>query len=101
MSNGNSRASWKYAFAYTGIVVGAGFATGQEVLQFFASYGLISFLGVVLTGLIVMFIGRQAAKLGYSTHAESHVLPLNTLFGKSLVSLSISFLPSSYTDSQL
>lgn len=82
MSNGNSRASWKYAFAYTGIVVGAGFATGQEVLQFFASYGLISFLGVVLTGLIVMFIGRQAAKLGYSTHAESHVLPLNTLFGK-------------------
>lgn len=82
MSKGNKRASWKYAFAYTGIVVGAGFATGQEVLQFFASYGLISFIGVILTGLIIMFIGRQAAKLGYSTHAESHVLPLNTLFGK-------------------
>ena len=84
MSNGKSWASWRYAFAYTGIVVGAGFATGQEVLQFFTSYGLISFLGVILTGLIVMFIGRQAAKLGYSTHAESHVLPLNTLFGKKL-----------------
>lgn len=84
MANGKSRASWKYAFAYTGIVVGAGFATGQEVLQFFASYGLISFIGVILTGLAVMFIGRQAAKLGYSTHAESHVLPLNTLFGKKL-----------------
>ena len=84
MSNGNRRASWKYAFAYTGIVVGAGFATGQEVLQFFASYGLISFVGVILTGLAIMFIGRQAAKLGYSTHAESHVLPLNTLFGKKL-----------------
>lgn len=84
MAKGNNRASWKYAFAYTGIVVGAGFATGQEVLQFFTSYGLYSFIGVVLTGLIVMFIGRQAAKLGYSTHAESHVLPLNTLFGPAL-----------------
>lgn len=84
MSNGNRRASWKYAFAYTGIVVGAGFSTGQEVLQFFASHGLISIAGVILTGLIIMFIGRQAAKLGYSTHAESHVLPLNTLFGKKL-----------------
>lgn len=84
MSNGFKRASWKYAFAYTGIVVGAGFATGQEVLQFFSSYGLISIIGVILTGLIVMFIGRQAAKLGYQTHAESHVLPLNTLFGTRL-----------------
>ncbi|WP_035856056.1 YkvI family membrane protein [Jeotgalicoccus marinus] len=84
MSNGLRRASWKYAFAYTGIVVGAGFATGQEVLQFFSSYGLISIIGVILTGLIVMFIGRQAAKLGYSTNAESHVLPLNTLFGVKL-----------------
>ncbi|CDZ99733.1 hypothetical protein BN1048_00627 [Jeotgalicoccus saudimassiliensis] len=84
MTKGNKRASWKYAFAYTGIVVGAGFATGQEVLQFFASHGLISIAGVILTGLIIMFIGRQAAKLGYSTHAESHVLPLNTLFGKKI-----------------
>lgn len=59
MSNGLNRASWKYAFAYTGIVVGAGFATGQEVLQFFTSYGLISIVGAILTGLIVMFVGTQ------------------------------------------
>lgn len=84
MSNGLNRASWKYAFAYTGIVVGAGFATGQEVLQFFTSYGLISIVGAILTGLIVMFVGRQAAKLGYATHAKSHVVPLNTLFGDKL-----------------
>lgn len=30
----------KFALAYTGIVVGAGFSTGQEVLQFFSSFGL-------------------------------------------------------------
>ena len=100
MSNGLNRASWKYAFAYTGIVVGAGFATGQEVLQFFTSYGLISIVGAILTGLIVMFVGRQAAKLGYATHAKSHDT-FNTLLETNLESLSISYLPSSYTGLQL
>jgi uncharacterized membrane protein YkvI len=36
-------------FAYVGIVVGAGFSTGQEVMQFFTPYGLWSYIGVLPT----------------------------------------------------
>lgn len=84
MSQGKNRASWRIGFAYAGIIVGAGFSTGQEVLQFFASHGLISILGIILAALILMFVGRQAAKLGFRLNADSHETPLRVLFGKKL-----------------
>lgn len=58
MTQGKNRASWRIGFAYAGIIVGAGFSTGQEVLQFFASHGLISILGIIIAALILMFAGR-------------------------------------------
>ena len=36
------------AFAFVGVVVGAGFATGQEIFQFFTSNGQFSVLGLLL-----------------------------------------------------
>jgi len=40
----NSRVStFKVAATYIGTVVGAGFASGQEMLQFFAVFGLKGF----------------------------------------------------------
>lgn len=81
MSNGKNRASWRIGFAYAGIVVGAGFSTGQEVLQFFTSHGLISIVGILVAALILMFVSRQAAKLGYRLDADSHEEPLRALFG--------------------
>lgn len=84
MTQGKNRASWRIGFAYAGIIVGAGFSTGQEVLQFFASHGLISILGIIIAALILMFAGRQAAKLGFRLNAESHETPLRVLFGPKL-----------------
>lgn len=84
MSQGKNRASWRIGFAYAGIIVGAGFSTGQEVLQFFASHGLVSILGIILAALILMFVGRQAAKLGFRLDADSHETPLKALFGQKL-----------------
>ena len=37
--------------AFVGLVVGAGFATGQEVLQYFISFGAIGIVGAVLSGI--------------------------------------------------
>ena len=82
MSQGKNRASWRIGFAYAGILVGAGFSTGQEVLQFFASHGMVSIFGIILAALILMFVGRQAAKLGFRLNAESHETPLRALFGE-------------------
>lgn len=72
----------KFAFAYTGIVVGAGFSTGQEVLQFFTSFGLWSFAGIAITAICVLFMSRQTAKLGFRYDVTSHEVPLHKLFGK-------------------
>ena len=61
-------------------MVGAGFSTGQEVMQFFTSYGLWSYIGVILSGLILGFIGRQVAKIGSAFDAQNHESTLDYLF---------------------
>lgn len=72
----------KFAFAYCGIVIGAGFATGQEIMQFFTNNGIMSFAAITLAVLMVTFAFRQSAKVGYLYDVESHELPLIKLFGK-------------------
>ncbi|QDW92315.1 hypothetical protein GJU84_09950 [Staphylococcus chromogenes] len=74
----------KIAFAYVGVVVGAGFSTGQEVKQFFSMYGIYSYIGVIISGLILTFIGRQVAKIGTAFDANNHESTLEYLFGKKL-----------------
>lgn len=72
----------KIGFAYVGVVVGAGFSTGQEVMQFFTEYGLWAYIGVLISGVILGFIGRQVAKIGTAFDAENHESTLAYLFGK-------------------
>ena len=43
----------KIAGAICGYFIGGGFASGQELLQFFASYGLWG-IGAVLVSLVIM-----------------------------------------------
>lgn len=81
---GLNKEAIKIGFAYVGIVVGAGFSTGQEVMQFFTGFGLWSYIGVILSGLILGFIGRQVAKIGTAFDAQNHESTLEYLFGKGL-----------------
>ena len=78
---GLNKEAIKIGFAYVGIVVGAGFSTGQEVMQFFTPYGLWSYIGVLLSGLILGFIGRQVAKIGTAFEATNHESTLQYVFG--------------------
>ena len=39
----DKKAVMKYAGAFIAWVIGSGFATGQEILQFFTSYGYYSY----------------------------------------------------------
>ena len=34
-----NRLSWKIAFAYIGVIVGAGLSSGQDLLQYFLCFG--------------------------------------------------------------
>ena len=45
------------AMTYIGAVVGAGFASGQELWQFFARWGFSGWLGILLAGLLFALAG--------------------------------------------
>ena len=51
-------------------------------MQFFTPYGLWSYIGVLISGLILGFIGRQVAKIGTAFEATNHESTLQYLFGQ-------------------
>ncbi|PTJ22157.1 hypothetical protein [Staphylococcus simulans] len=79
-----NKASYAIALAYLSFIVGAGFTTGQELLQFFVNHGNIAYIAVIITGVIVAFGTRQVAKMGYRLEADSYDISLHNLFGKVL-----------------
>jgi uncharacterized membrane protein YkvI len=50
---------------YIGAVIGAGFASGQETLQFFAVYGVEGLVGAVVTGFLFSLLGISIILIGY------------------------------------
>jgi len=51
---------------YVGTIIGAGFASGQEIWQFFSRHGDWGALGIGLAGTMFYFIGRSALERGRS-----------------------------------
>lgn len=89
-----NRQSLQIAMAYMSVVIGGGFASGQEVLQFFTGFGLIGILGTLLSGLLFAFLGMQIARISSKMKADSHKAVLYILFGQKagfLVDLVLSF----------
>lgn len=59
-----------FAGAFIAWIIGSGFATGQEILQFFTSYGYNSY-GVVLLNLLgFLFLGQVLLTTGYAHREE-------------------------------
>src|SRR5690606_6046726 len=73
--------AFQLAFAYMGVIIGGGFASGQEVLQFFTGYGMASIAGTLLAGFLFAFLGRQIAQMSTRLQAQSHKHVLHVLFG--------------------
>jgi uncharacterized membrane protein YkvI len=63
----------KIAGVYIGTVVGAGFASGQEMLQFFAAYGNLGYVGLFIVTLLFAAFGWIIMDLGYGLHATSYL----------------------------
>lgn len=64
--------SYQIASAFVGLVVGAGFTSGQEIMQFFTSFGWTSLLGALCATFLFALLGMQVAKLGADLQATSH-----------------------------
>lgn len=65
--------AWQVAATYIGTVVGAGFASGQEVLQFFGYFGYWGIIGLALAGFLFYYFGKVILVLGQEFKAQSHV----------------------------
>ena len=68
----NVKESIIVAFAFVGVVVGAGFATGQEIFQFFTSHGIYSIGGIFITGLIITLGGIFVLNTGFRLRSQNH-----------------------------
>ncbi|MFC0523442.1 hypothetical protein ACFFGV_07575 [Pontibacillus salicampi] len=62
----------RIASAFVGIIVGAGFASGQEILQYFTSYGYLGTAGAIAATALFAYMGMMLTKLGTRTKAKSH-----------------------------
>lgn len=63
----------KVAATYIGTVVGAGFATGQEILQFFNRFGIMGLAGILISTIMFIFFGYIIMNLGANLNARSHL----------------------------
>jgi uncharacterized membrane protein YkvI len=63
--------SFQLASVYVGTVVGAGFATGKEIVEFFSQYGAFGLLGIWIAGLLFIWFGIKIMLLAIRLKAKS------------------------------
>ncbi|MFP8782696.1 YkvI family membrane protein [Planococcus plakortidis] len=74
--------SFQIGAAFIGVIVGAGFASGQEVLQFFTSFGAWGILGSVIAAGLFAFLGMNLTQLGSRLQTKSHESVVYHICGK-------------------
>ncbi|HHY38073.1 MAG TPA: hypothetical protein GX507_04010 [Clostridia bacterium] len=67
------------AMSYIGAIVGAGFASGQELLAFFAIYGKHGFYGVILSAVLLGILPLGVAHLFCRTPVSGQAVPAPAL----------------------
>jgi len=60
------------AFAYVGVIVGAGLASGQDLLQYFLSFGAKGLIGIAALGVLNIVFGVVALQLGSYYRSGHH-----------------------------
>jgi len=66
---------------YAGAVIGAGFASGQEILQFFVSHGNQGLQGCILAGCLFAVLGAGLLYLAHKSKVSNYKDALQTLLG--------------------
>lgn len=74
----------KYAGAYVALEIGSGFATGQEILQFYTSYGVMSTGAALVSMILFSWAGGSIMKLGHEAGTAAAEKPYQLLCGKVL-----------------
>lgn len=69
------------ALAYVGVITGAGLSSGQEIFQYFASFGKMGMIGVVILGVLHAIFGGIILALGSFYRANEHSQVLDNIAG--------------------
>jgi uncharacterized membrane protein YkvI len=74
----------KIAAIYAGTIMGAGFASGQELTQFFVVYGNMGIVGLLLTMVLFAWLGITILEISYTIKATSYHQLLYYICGKKM-----------------
>ncbi|MDO4909256.1 MAG: hypothetical protein Q3962_05335 [Corynebacterium sp.] len=67
------------SLAFVGLIVGAGFASGAEVKQYFVAFGSLGMLGAIIAAIIMGIIGFAILELGSYLQAAEHTVVFNRI----------------------
>lgn len=73
----NWRQVWLIAGTYLGTIIGSGFATGQEIVQFFTSFGLQGIIGCFITFVFFFYVGAEILNRGRLLDLQEQVKIVN------------------------
>lgn len=62
----------KMGSAFIGIIVGAGFASGNEIMTYFTSFGYAGMIGAVICTALFAYLGMTLTRLGSRMRTPSH-----------------------------
>ncbi|MCK8824545.1 YkvI family membrane protein [Fuchsiella alkaliacetigena] len=79
----NNRQTIQVAFTYVGAVIGAGFASGQEILQFF-TLNPGSYIGILICGLLFTILGYFKLKIALDFNLYTYHQFFNQLGGRKI-----------------
>lgn len=72
----------KVSGIFVGSVIGAGFASGQEILQFFTVYRRNGIIGIILTIILFCFLSIAVMEYVYKFKMKNYTELINSLAGK-------------------
>lgn len=72
------------SFAFLGVLVGAGFASGQEAMQYFVAFGSQGLWGAILSSALMLIAGVSLLQLGSYFRAQEHMEVLSNVSSKIL-----------------
>lgn len=78
------KTSLKLGGAFIGLMVGVGFASGQEILQFFTSFGYAGIAGGVIATALLAFLVMNLYQIGSRLSTGSHKEAIEYLCGRHL-----------------
>src|SRR5690625_2857132 len=72
----------KIASGFVGVIVGAGFASGEEILQYFTSFGYMGTIAAIVSTILFAFFGMSLTKIGSRLQTLTYKNAIYTISGR-------------------